>query len=573
MRLTFLNKRVILSFVGFLFGTVSALQGQSLEKKSRPYDARLKNVQEILKQGKIGPGVDSLDAILADYPKADDIYFTKAILFAQMRNQDGAIDAIKAALEIEPKPEYLSFAVDAFKSKNDADSALIYLDKLIDLDDNNTASLKRERIMLLFNGGHKDVALKYFYKTKEIESASDTLDMVGSVLLNDAGNHKAVIDLLKPWADNGTKLAQVYGQLAQAYNLSKNSKLALEYINKGIQTSQEDFLYFDLADLYRFDKKIKLSFDALKKGFQSKKIDFGDKNRIIMTLLGPKSPYTNAQLLELANSLVEVHPRIAESHMAKGQVLWLNEDKTAAQSSLAVAVTMNPYQIDAWRMLMSLDMDKGEFDQAIAHGGEALHYVANNPTILYFTSMAYLMKKDTENSRKFMEAALNNAQDETPFLQANIYGGLGDIYNTLKMYKESDAAYMEAIRLDSTNVTAMNNLAYYLSLRKERLDEATKYAAMATAMQPNNGTFEDTYAWVLFADGKYEDALVWIQKALKNTNPQTAVLLEHYGDILVKLGKTTEAVKQWSLALEKGMDSEESKQKLKKKIETKSYVE
>lgn len=573
MRLTFLNKRVILSFVGFLFGTVSALQAQSLEKKSRPYDARLKNVQEILKQGKIGPGVDSLDAILADYPKADDIYFTKAILFAQMRNQDGAIDAIKAALEIEPKPEYLSFAVDAFKSKNDADSALIYLDKLIDLDDNNTASLKRERIMLLFNGGHKDVALEYFYKTKEIESASDTLDMVGSVLLNDAGNHRAVIDLLKPWADKGTKLAQVYGQLAQAYNLSKNSKLALEYINKGIQTSQEDFLYFDLADLYRFDKKIKLSFDALKKGFQSKKIDFGDKNRIIMTLLGPKSPYTNAQLLELANSLVEVHPRIAESHMAKGQVLWLNEDKTAAQSSLAVAVTMNPYQIDAWRMLMSLDMDKGEFDQAIAHGGEALHYVANNPTILYFTSMAYLMKKDTENSRKFMEAALNNAQDETPFLQANIYGGLGDIYNTLKMYKESDAAYMEAIRLDSTNVTAMNNLAYYLSLRKERLDEATKYAAMATAMQPNNGTFEDTYAWVLFADGKYEDALVWIQKALKNTNPQTAVLLEHYGDILVKLGKTTEAVKQWNLALEKGMDSEESKQKLKKKIETKSYVE
>ena len=573
MRLTFLNKRVVLSFVGFLFGTVSALQAQSLEKKSRPYDTRLKNVQEILKQGKIGPGVDSLDAILADYPKADDIYFTKAILFAQMRNQDGAIDAIKTALEIEPKPEYLSFAIDAFKSKNDADSALIYLDKLIDLDDNNTASLKRERMMLLFNGGHKDAALEYFYKTKEIESASDTLDMVGSVLLNDAGNHKAVIDLLKPWADKGTKLAQVYGQLAQAYNLSKNSKLALEYINKGIQTSEEDFLYFDLADLYRFDKKIKLSFDALKKGFQSKKIDFGDKNRIIMTLLGPKSPYTNVQLLELANILVEVHPRIAESHMAKGQVLWLNEDKTAAQSSLAVAVTMNPYQIDAWRMLMSLDMDKGEFDQAIAHGGEALHYVANNPTILYFTSMAYLMKKDTENSRKFMEAALNNAQDETPFLQANIYGGLGDIYNTLKMYKESDAAYMEAIRLDSTNVTAMNNLAYYLSLRKERLDEATKYAAMATAMQPNNGTFEDTYAWVLFADGKYEDALVWIQKALKNTNPQTAVLLEHYGDILVKLGKTTEAVKQWNLALEKGMDSEESKQKLKKKIETKSYVE
>jgi len=172
-----------------------------------------------------------------------------------------------------------------------------------------------------------------------------------------------------------------------------------------------------------------------------------------------------------------------------------------------------------------------------------------------------------------MEAALNNAQEESPFLQANIYGGLGDIYNSLKMYKASDAAYMEAIRLDSTNVTAMNNLAYYLSLRKERLDEATKYAAKATDLQPNNGTFEDTYAWVLFADGKYDEALVWIQKALKNTNPQTSVLLEHYGDILFKLGKTNDAVKQWTLALEKGVDSDDNKLKLKKKIDTKSYVE
>ncbi|MFA4980232.1 MAG: tetratricopeptide repeat protein [Sphingobacterium sp.] len=573
MRLNFLNKRFFLSFIGVFLFAASSLQAQSLDKKTKPYDARFKNVQEILKQGKIGPGMDSLDAIIADFPQADDIYFTKAILLAQMRNQDGAIQAIKDALAIQSKPEYLSFAVDAFKSKNDADSALIYLDKLIDQDDNNTASLKRERIMLLFNGGYKDVALEYFYKTKEIATASDTLDMVGSVLLNDAGNYKAVIDLLKPWADKGTSLAQVYGQLAQAYNLSKNSKLALEYINKGIQTTKEDFLYFDLADLYRFDKKLKLSFDALKQGFQSKKVDFTDKNRIIMTLLNPKGPYTKDQLLELVNILVEVHPRIAESHMAKGQVLWLKDDKTAAQSSLAVAVIMNPYQIDAWRMLMSLDMDKGEFDQAIAHGGEALHYVSNNATILYFTSMAYLMKKDMENSRKFMEAALNNAQEESPFLQANIYGGLGDIYNSLKMYKASDAAYIEAIRLDSTNVTAMNNLAYYLSLRKERLDDATKYAAMATKLQPNNGTFEDTYAWVLFADGKYDDALVWIQKALKNTNPQTSVLLEHYGDILIKLGKTNDAIKQWNLALEKGVDSDENKLKLKKKIETKSYVE
>jgi tetratricopeptide (TPR) repeat protein len=152
MRLNFLDKRFFLSFIGLFFTVLASAQAQSLQNRVKPYETRFKNAQEILKQGKIGPGLDSLDAILTDYPQADDVYFTKAILFAQMRNQEGAIEAIKEALAIQQKPEYLSFAVDAFKSKNNADSALMYLDKLIDLDDNNTASLKRERIMLLFNG-------------------------------------------------------------------------------------------------------------------------------------------------------------------------------------------------------------------------------------------------------------------------------------------------------------------------------------------------------------------------------------------------------------------------------------
>ncbi len=293
----------------------------------------------------------------------------------------------------------------------------------------------------------------------------------------------------------------------------------------------------------------------------------------MLSLHAPRSPYSGEQLLELANILVETHPRIAESHMAKGQVQWLRDDLKGAQSSFAVAVGINPYQVDAWRMLMSLDMDQSDYDQAIIHGAEALRAVPNNATVLYFTSMAYMMKKDSVNSRKFMEAALNNAENESPFLQANIYAGLGDIYHSLQMNKASDAAYTEAIRLDSTNVSAMNNLAYYLALRKERLDEAAQYAARATTLQPNVGTFEDTYAWVLFNQGKYQEALVWIQKAIKNSKPISAVLLEHHGDILAQLGKVNEAVKQWQRALEIGNSGDTNREKLKQKIDAKKYMD
>ena len=141
------------------------------------------------------------------------------------------------------------------------------------------------------------------------------------------------------------------------------------------------------------------------------------------------------------------------------------------------------------------------------------------------------------------------------------------------MQSASDVAYREAINLDSTNVGAMNNLAYYLSLRNQDLEDAAKFALTANELRPNDATLEDTYAWVLFKQEKYADALLWIEKAMKNSDSVSAVLLEHYGDILIKNKKTAEAMKQWKLALDRGGDSETNIEKLKEKINKKAYVE
>jgi len=147
---------------------------------------------------------------------------------------------------------------------------------------------------------------------------------------------------------------------------------------------------------------------------------------------------------------------------------------------------------------------------------------------------------------------------------------LGDIYHGLDMVAASDVAYRESIRLDSTNVSAMNNLAYYLSLRKVDLDYAAEISKKSNEINPDNATFQDTYAWVLFQQERYKEALVWIEKAVKLTKPASAVVLEHYGDILVKNGKTAEAIKQWKLALRMA-DGDYGK--LQEKINTGQYVD
>ncbi|AIM38519.1 hypothetical protein KO02_18830 [Sphingobacterium sp. ML3W] len=560
-----------------LLVTMLTAAGQSVSAQSsiqeKPYSSQLKNIEVFLRSGDFKQALDSLDAITLAYPKADDVYFAKAVLFGQMRNVDRALEEVNKAIAIDSKNEYLSFNIDINKGKGDLTSAIQSLDILMQKDQVNKAALTREKIMLLFNSEKKDEALALYQDTRKASTPTDTLDIIGATLLLAKDDFLSVITLLEPWVVQKSPLAQVYSQLAQAYRGNKEPKKSIGILNTGILNTKDDYLFLDLADEYRLSGKSKLSFEYLKQAFLSKNIDFGEKNRIILTLLTPNSGFSLIQTQELANALVDVHPRVAESHVAKGQVNWMRNDLVGAQSSFSIAVGINPYQIDAWRMLISVDLALEQYDQAIQHGGEALHNIPNNPVLLYFSSIAYTLKGNYELARNLMEAALNNGQNENEIFQSNIYSGLGDIYHKLDMQSASDVAYREAINLDSTNVGAMNNLAYYLSLRNQDLEDAAKFALTANELRPNDATLEDTYAWVLFKQEKYADALLWIEKAMKNSDSVSAVLLEHYGDILIKNKKTAEAMKQWKLALDRGGDSETNIEKLKEKINKKAYVE
>jgi tetratricopeptide (TPR) repeat protein len=69
--------------------------------------------------------------------------------------------------------------------------------------------------------------------------------------------------------------------------------------------------------------------------------------------------------------------------------------------------------------------------------------------------------------------------------------------------------------------------------------------------------------------GRYNEAKEWLEKALNNGGDSNGVILEHYGDVWFKLGNTTEALKYWKEALEKGGASK----MIQRKIDEKKYIE
>jgi len=85
---------------------------------------------------------------------------------------------------------------------------------------------------------------------------------------------------------------------------------------------------------------------------------------------------------------------------------------------------------------------------------------------------------------------------------------------------------------------------------------------------PDNATYLDTYAWVLFKKKNYTLAKFYMETALSHTEEESSTLVDHYGDILFMLNDLEGALQNWERALKMGSESKV----LKRKIAEKKYI-
>jgi tetratricopeptide (TPR) repeat protein len=179
-----------------------------------------------------------------------------------------------------------------------------------------------------------------------------------------------------------------------------------------------------------------------------------------------------------------------------------------------------------------------------------------------------MQQKDYEKAVKSFSKGEKMTTEDLK-LRAQFLANQGDAYHSLNKHTESDEAYDKALKLDPDNAYVLNNYSYYLSLRKANLEKAKQMSAYSNKLEPNNSSFLDTYAWILFQLEDYAGAREWQEKAIKADGEKSGTVLEHYGDILFKLGKKAEAVEYWKKAKQAGTDSET----INRKISEEKYVE
>ena len=118
-------------------------------------------------------------------------------------------------------------------------------------------------------------------------------------------------------------------------------------------------------------------------------------------------------------------------------------------------------------------------------------------------------------------------------------------------------------------------MAYMLAEGNVRLAEALAFAKRAYEARPNNPGFLDTYAYVLYKNGKFTEAAEFLQASLQqfeqNRISAPADVYEHLGMIKEKLGEVAQALAAYKQSLEimstDGSSSKTAGERIKKAIE------
>ena len=171
--------------------------------------------------------------------------------------------------------------------------------------------------------------------------------------------------------------------------------------------------------------------------------------------------------------------------------------------------------------------------------------------IYCFNGVANIQKKNYAEAVIVLNTGSKLVVDDKN-LEGQFYTSLGDAYNELKDYLKSDENYEKALSLNPKDANVLNNYAYYLSLRGERLDKAEEMSRQSNELEPTQASYQDTYGWIMYKQNKFDDAKIWIEKSMSNGGDKSGAVLEHYGDILYRLGDIARAIENWQKARDMG---------------------
>ena len=378
------------------------------------------------------------------------------------------------------------------------------------------------------------------------------------------GNNKKVISELEKLIDQNPENMRYYGMLAQVYAETGKDKEALKVYEKIKEVNPKDpYINISLLEYYEKNGDNEKAFNELLAAIRNKNLDITTKANTYDYWMqkNNKSKQINDQVRQCGEAFIETHPDNKLGYLILGSYYMINENAMQSKALHQKALAIDSSDFRSWQNLIISESRLNENEAVRDHAIAALKYYPMQPVFYWYAGVANAVLENNDDAVSYMEKGRRYTSDKLQMAEFDAF--LGDLYHRQGEEAKAFDAYDRTLRNDPDNALVLNNYAYYLSLRGERLEEALEMAIKANELVPDNVYYLDTYAWALYKLERYKEAEKQMKKCLSLDKNPSGSNLEHYGDILFKLGKQNEAKDYWNKAKKAGGYSKDLEQKLK----------
>lgn len=541
-----------------------------------------------------------------DAHKEFEYLYIEGLKQKSLENFDDAIKIFSRCLELDPRSSATLYEMaNIHVAKGDFQSSMFMLEKAVSMNPDNQyyrlllvkvyqqnklyekAALEYEAISklvpdnpdypfyqaaLLTMAGKNDQALAIYNQFEQKMGITEPIAVGKQQIYIQQGNKPAAYAEIEKLIKANPTVSKYYGLLADMYLTDKNREKALENYNKIIEIDPNDgFVHLSIASFYLEANDSVKAYDHIKLAFRNSSLELETKAQMYMLLIQPGTiKISDEQQLELLHILIETHidddrPRalLVDYYLNKKQL-----EEARKQLRLVIDIKKDNYLY--WERLLLINNDLLDWKSMNDDSKKALAYFPEQPLIYILKSVGLLQEKKYNELLTVLDSGIVHAKKD-PKILSQLYTYQAEAFYNLKRFNEAFDVFDKVVALDPENYMAMNNYAYYLSLKGERLSVAEQLSAKVIQANPDNATYLDTYAWVFFVKKDYSLAKFYMETAISKDTDSSAVLVEHYGDILFHLNEKENAMAQWKKSLKMGNDSKILKQKIAEKryIETK----
>ena len=481
-------------------------------------------------------GQEALEKAVANAP--DNYWYSQGLasLYQQQNELDKAVTLLEQMVVRFPaKQDPLFNLLDLYGRQEKYDEVISTLNRLEKrMGKNEQLSMEKFRIYLQMKDDKKAF--------QEIESLVQEypMDMRYQVILGDV------------YLQNGKK-QEAYDVYQKVLAAEPDNPMAIFSMASYYKQTGQEELYQQQLDTLLLNKKVT---PDTKVGVMRQ-----------MIVENEQADKDSTQIIALFDRIMKQEQDDPQIPMLYAQYLLSKNMESESVPVLEQVVDLDPTNKAARMMLIGAAVKKEDYKQIIKVCEPGIEATPDALEFYYYLAVAYNQAEKPDSVISICKRALEHTTaDSKKEIVSDFYSILGDMYHTQKQMKEAYAAYDSALVYNPSNIGALNNYAYYLSVERRDLDKAEEMSYKTVKAEPNNATYLDTYAWILFEKGSYAEARIYIDNAMKSEGgDKSDVIVEHCGDIYYMTGDVDGALTYWKKALEMGSESKTLKQKIEKK--------